>query len=142
MIPIEAAINGRSDLRLGVLFAFHPGTQILAMVEMRIIRSADDAVFDRRRIDARQRFFTTEQYDVLRNWTRFVVDPDTLARLTQFNITDPRILAWIHFLTSFSSPDSSGFGGFGGPKGPDGDSGGSGPDSGGSASPMEISVGS
>ena len=79
-----------------------------------------------------------------------MVDPGTLAELTNLNIADPRILAWIQFLTGFSSqggsgsgnfgggpPDKGGGGGFGG--GGSGFGGGSGPGNNG-PSPMVISV--
>ncbi len=107
MIPIEAEVNGRSDLRMRVTFLFRPNTQLIEVVEMTVVRAADRHPLLVHRIAGQQRTFTREQYQRLRALVGFAVNPDTLAAMTQLDLRSPWEAAWIQFLTEMRSQSST-----------------------------------
>jgi hypothetical protein len=136
MIPIEAAVNGRRDLRMRVDFRFVPGTLLLERVDMAILQAGYPAPIFQRSIAGQQRLFTREQYEELQRFVGFATDATLLQEMRRLGLGDEREVIAAYALLEMSR--GQGAPGPSGPsQGPSPDP--SGPGSSGPGSPMDLS---
>ena len=98
LIPIEAAVNGRADLRMRVVFRFRPGTLLLERVDLTVLRAADGHPIYEHAIAGQNRVYTREQYEGLQRLVGFATNVATLQQLTQLNLTSVWEVALVEWM--------------------------------------------